>query len=86
MRRPSAYLRLIQKGFFSPRSNGVLRACPCRSGLPALALAAASRQILHTALALSLCTPRRGCRSTHADIQTIIFSMQRCHTMNGILC
>ena len=49
------------------------RACPRRSGLPALALAAAARQIRHTALALSLCTPRFGRRGIRNGISMVFF-------------
>ena len=62
---------------FFPRRNGVRRACPRRSGLPALALAAAARQILHTTLALSLCTLRFGRRSIRNVISMVFFSVWR---------
>ena len=54
--------------------------------LPALALAATARQILHTALALSLCTTHRGRRSTHAGTAMVFFSRERYNMINGTLC
>ena len=75
-----------KNSYFFPRSNGVRRACLRRSGLPALALAAAARQIVHTTLALSICTTHLGRRSVRNVIPMVFFSVMRLNMINGTLC
>ena len=79
------YTITLKKAVFFPRSNAMRRACPRRSGLPALARAAVARQILHTTLALSLCTPRFGRRSIRNFTSMGTFSVLRFNMINGTI-